>query len=80
MLQSVLRKAFVKELFSRHNDVVFFSLDRYDFDDPEFDELLQMTNDIVEGGGSLNIFIFMPEQLAEKLQTKVRIVRLVDMN
>jgi len=52
-------------------------MNRYDFDDAEFDELLQMTNDIVEGGGggAFNIFIFIPEQVAEKFQTEVRIVR-----
>jgi len=46
-------------------------MNRYDFDDPEFDELLQLTNDFVEGSVLFNPFIFLPERLSNALQTEV---------
>jgi len=49
-------------------------MNRYDFDDEEFDRLLQMTNDFVEGTGFLNVFVFMPDILAKALQGEVRYI------
>ena len=50
---------------------VSFSMNRYDFDDAEFDELLQLTNDFVDGSAFFNAFIFLPDCVSNMLQTEV---------
>ena len=46
-------------------------MNRYDFDDAEFDELLQLTNDFVDGSAFFNAFIFLPDCVSNMLQTEV---------
>ena len=50
---------------------VSFSINKYDFDDAEFDELLQLTNDFVDGSVFFNPFMFFPDRLAKALQSEV---------
>lgn len=44
---------------------------RWDFDDPEMDHLLNMTNDLVVGNAFLNVDVLLPDFIVKMFRSEV---------